>query len=140
MAASFVEFQLVGARGFESALEQASAEVRRSCERVCQDTAFRVMHRAKALAPRDKGDLQRVIAVKGKGLNWRVGLLDVAYPSRGGDTAHQHPWVYGVWYEYGFVTKRIQARPFMRPAAEAEADGHLEALSQAVNSGLEKAA
>lgn len=140
MAARFVEFELVGSRGFEAAIERASDEVRRNCERVCQDTAFRVMHRAKALAPRDKGDLQRVIAVKGKGLNWRVGLLDVSLPSRGGDTAHQHPWVYGVWYEYGFVTKRIQARPFMRPAAEAEADRHLEALSAAINAGLEKVA
>lgn len=140
MAANFVQFELVGARGFEAALERTSDEIRRQCERVCRDTAFRVMHLAKALAPRDKGDLIRVIAAKGKGLNWRVGLLDSAFPSRGGDSAHQHPWVYGVWYEYGFVTKKIAARPFMRPAAEAEADRHYEALTVAVNGGLAQAA
>lgn len=141
MATRFVEFELVGMRGFEQALERASADVRRQCERVCQDTAFRVKHRAQALAPKDRGDLARNISVQGKGLSWRVGILDVSLPSRGGrNTAHQNPWVYGTWYEYGFVTRKIQARPFMRPAAEAEAPKHLEALSEAVNRGLEKAA
>ena len=141
MAARFVEFELVGLRGFEAVLERASDEVRRQCARVCQDTAFRVMHRAKALAPKDKGDLVRNISAQGKGLNWRVGILDVSLPSRGGsNTAHQNPWVYGSWYEYGFVTRKIQARPFMRPAAEAEEAHHADALADAVNGGLEKAA
>lgn len=137
---SVVEFSLVGARGFESALERASLEVRRQCERVCQDTAFRIKHRAQTLAPRDRGDLVRAISAQGKGLNWKVGILDVALPSRGGNSAHQHPWVYGVWYEYGFVTRKIQARPFIRPAAEAEAERHTEALTQAVNGGLQQVA
>ena len=141
MAARFVEFDLVGARGFEQALERASAEVRRQCERVCQDTAFRIMHRAKALAPKDRGDLVRNISAQGKGLTWRVGILDVTLPSRGGsNSAHLNPWVYGVWYEYGFVTRKIQAQPFMRPAAEDEAPKHLDRLTEAVNGGLEKAA
>ncbi len=138
--ARMVEFELVGARGFEAALERASDEIRRQCERVVQDTAYRIVHRARALAPRDKGDLQSVIAAKGKGLNWRVGLLDTRFPSRGGASSHQHPWVYGVWYEYGFVTRNIAARPFMRPAAEAEYDRHYEALSAAIDGGLAKVA
>lgn len=141
MAARFAEFQIVGVRGFEQALERASEEVRRRCARVVQDTAFRVKHRAQALAPKDRGDLARNIAAQGKGLNWRVGILDVTLPSRGGaNSAHLNPWVYGVWYEYGFVTRNISAQPFMRPAAEAEAARHQDALTQALSSGLAKVA
>lgn len=138
--ASLVTFQLVGARDLEAKLERASLEVRRRCERICQDTALRIKNRAQSLAPRDKGDLVRAIAAQGRGLNWRVGILDVRIPSRGGQSSHQHPWVYGVWYEYGFVTRNIPAHPFMRPAADAEEERHYNEMSQAVNEAIDQVA
>lgn len=140
MAKNLVEFELVGARNFEALLDRASLEVHRQVERVCQETAFRIVQRAKSLAPRDQGHLQSVIAAKGKGTSWRVGLLDTRFPSRGGSSSHQHPWVYGVWYEYGFVTRNIPRRPFIRPAAESEEARHEAALAEALNAGLQVAA
>jgi hypothetical protein len=58
---------------------------------------------------------------------------DKRVASRGGSNpAHLNPGVYGVWYEYGFVTRNIQARPFMRPAAQSEEMAHRLRLSRAL--------
>src|ERR1051325_1755062 len=120
-------FQLTGLRGFEAGLEKASAELRTLVGNANRDTAYAIQARAHALAPKDRGDLGRAIAVQGKGMNWRVWLLHLTLSGRGGrNRAHLNPSVYGVWYEYGFVTRKIAAHPFMRPAVDAETP-HYEA-------------
>lgn len=134
-------YQLDGARGFEADLEKASAEIRVQAERATRDTALAVRVRAQVNAPKDRGDLRANIAAQGKGLNWRVGILDVSIPSRGGhNTAHLNPWVYGVWYEYGFVTRKIAAQPFMGPAATAEEGPHVQRMDAALGRALPRAA
>lgn len=133
-------YELQGMRGFEAALEKASAAVRREVELANRETAYAIQRRAKSLAPRDRGDLIANIAVQGKGYNWQIGLLDVSLPSRGGsNTAHLNPWVYGIWYEFGFRTRKIAAHPFMKPAAAAEQPVH-EARLQRATGAIERAA
>jgi hypothetical protein len=133
-------YEVPNLRGFQADLEQASDEIRRRCEIVTRDTAIRIAVRARALAPKDRGDLRANIVWEGKGLNYRVGINDVSIPSRGGNSAHQNPWVYGVWYEYGFVHRNIKTTPFMRPAADAEVDTHVQRMSEALGNALKVAA
>jgi hypothetical protein len=136
-------FSLSGARGFEADLALASKEIRKAVEQATQETAFAVRRRAIAEAKTfsDRGDLANSIASQGKGLSYRVGILDISLPWRGGhNTAHWNPWVYGVWYEYGFVTRKIHAHPFMRPAAEAEEAPHEQRIVAALDQSLRTAA
>lgn len=136
MARVGVLFELENVRGLEALLEKASSVIRESVARANRETAFAVMNRAKANAPRDRGDLQASISAqpRGRNGNWVVGILDRTIPSRGGhNTAHLNPWVYGVWYEYGFVTRNIAAHPFMRPAAAAEAGAHQTRIAAAIH-------
>jgi hypothetical protein len=139
-----VTYSLTGLRSLTSILEVAPAVVREQIGRHNRDTIFAIARRAQADAPKDKGDLARSISVQGKGLNWRAGILDVSLPSRGGDnTAHLNPWVYGQWYEFGFVTRKIAAHPFMKPAVDAETPGYeagLEQLAQQLPAALANAA
>lgn len=122
-------YVLVGAGAFAEDLQAASRDVQVAAARVVRDTAQAIASRARAAAPRDRGDLQATIGADGRGLTYRVGIRDVTIPSRGGTSAHQTPWVYGVWYEYGFTTRRIPTRPFMRPAADAEDEPFTERMS-----------
>lgn len=134
-------YELKGVHGLEAALERAGDEVRKQVEIASRNTCIAIVAQAKALAPRDRGDLIASISFQGKGLTWRVGILDHSIPSRGGSNpAHLNPWVYGVWYEYGFVTRNIAARPFIGPAARAEEGAHEQRIAQALNTGLAKAA
>lgn len=114
-----VSFELTGLRDLQSLLENASAQTRAAVAKVNEDTAYAVQARARANAPKDRGDLARAIQVSGKGMTWRVGLQDARISSRGGrNSAHLNPSVYGVWIEYG--TRYYSKHPFMRPAADAE--------------------
>jgi hypothetical protein len=129
-------YTMDGVRGLERALEKGSAELVRRVEEANQTTARAVQRTAQALAPRREGDLIRAIKYAGKGLNWRVGLENVTLRLRGGNSAHQNPSIYGVWYELGFLTRNIQAHPFMKPAADREERSHMDRVSEAVNEAL----
>jgi hypothetical protein len=134
-----VIWSLQGLAGLEAAMERASDSVRVHVGRANRDTAFAIQHRAQATVRKVRGDLAANIAVQGKGWTWRVGILDVALPSRGGGTKnpffHQNPWVYGQAVEGLLVIEHgnegFRAHPFMRPAASAE-DGPYEGRIQAV--------
>jgi hypothetical protein len=133
-------YELQGVRGIQDLVDRATKETKGKLERACRDTAIAVVTRAKANAPKDRGDLAASIASEGKGTNWRVGLLDRSIPSRGGsNSAHLNPSVYGVWYELGFVTRKIAQHKFMEPAIEAEAVAHQNRISAALIAGLRTA-
>lgn len=137
MARTGALYQLDGIRGFEADIQRASADMRAKLSSAASSTAIAIKNKAQALAPKDKGDLAANISFEGKGLNWIVGIRDVTLPSRGGkNTAHLNPWVYGVWYEFGFVTRKIQAQPYMRPAAESEDGAHRQRVESALRSSL----
>ena len=119
MAKDGAIFTLGGVNQLKDVFGQIPEIIKGPLEKLKQKTAFAIKNRAQALAPRDKGDLVDAISAQKKGNTWIVGLLDVSLPSRGGNSAHQHPSVYGVWFEYGFKTRRIERHSFMRPAAES---------------------
>lgn len=143
MARGF-SFELTGIRNLQAALERASQSVRAKVAAINEETARAIQARARANAPRDRGDLVRSIEVRGAGLNWRVGVVDARIPSRGGtNSAHLNPAVYGVWYEFGFVTRKIAAHPFMRPAVDAERQRYENRLREAtrnIESAMRRAA
>ena len=130
-------YELIGLSTFVRDIQALAPEIRDRVEPVVQRTALEIQRDAQARAPRDKGDLASAIEAQGRGLSWRVGIVDRDIPARGGrNTAHRNPSVYGVWYEFGFVTRRIAKHEFMSPARDA-ADLHYENdLAQAVNGAL----
>lgn len=136
-----VLFELQGHRDLAAQLERVSDAIRDDVAEAVRDTAIAITRHAQTLAPKDRGDLRASISFQGKGLNWRVGILDRSLPSRGGrNTAHLNPWVYGVWYEFGFVTRNIAAQPFINPAAKAQDGPHEARIAAALNGGLARAA
>lgn len=128
---------LQGVRGIQDLVERATTQTKTELEKACRNTAQAVAARAKQAAPKDRGDLAASIATDGKGTSWRVGLIDRRIPSRGGDnSAHLNPSVYGVWYELGFTSRKIERHEFMSPSAEAEADAHERRISAALATSL----
>jgi hypothetical protein len=130
-------------------LKTAAPEVIKAVGIENRNTAFAIQREARANLIRsghvDKGDLLRSISVEGKDLRWRVGLDDRAVTSRarvgagrrgGTDEAHTHPWLYGIWYEKGFVTKRISASPYMAPAFDKQEAGYQSRQEAVVNEVL----
>jgi hypothetical protein len=116
-----VTYTLTGLKDLRDVFGKIPAALEGPIGKVNRDTAGAIQARARSLAPHDKGDLIRQIAAASNdGITWRVGILDTTLSRGGKNSAHQHPSVYGVWYEYGFVHRKIAAHPFMRPAAKAE--------------------
>lgn len=121
MAVNGVVFEIQGLQGFKAALEKAVEEVRLKVGEAMQETAYAVRDRAQQDVSVDEGDLKAHIVAQGKKLNWRVGIDDGVVSSRrasGKDRIHQRPFIYGAILERG--NKDQPARPFMRPAADAE--------------------
>jgi HK97 gp10 family phage protein len=111
-----------------SALKETPKRARRVLRDMLKESATAVMYSGRANAPRETGALIRAIQVDGRGLSWRAGLSDRA-ESIGGRQVW--PFVYGRFIEYG--TKRREARPFMRPAADGEAtkiEGRLRVVAR----------
>lgn len=138
-----VQWSLEGGRALQSILEKATPLLRQQIGRANRETASAIQSRAQSNAPRRTGDLANNISSQplGRtGTGWSVGVLDVIIPSRGGrNSAHLNPSVYGVWYEFGFVTRKIAAHPFMRPAVDAERpawDARMTAVAQALEQQL----
>lgn len=122
---SGTSYEILGIRGFEAALEKVSDAVRKRVGEANHATAWAIQAAARRNleSHRDKGDLIANIAVQGKGMNWRVGILEASIPSRGGDnSAHLNPWVYGLFLEFGFKT--FEGIRFMGRAVESEEAGH----------------
>lgn len=127
-------------------LKTAAPEVLKAVGIENRNTAFAMRARARANLRAsghvDTGDLLEAITVDGNGLRWRVGLDDRrGYRSgvrRGADIAHQYPWVRGIWYEKGFLTKHIPTTPYMAPAFESEEPGYQARQETIVNATLAK--
>lgn len=130
-------FELVGLSSFVRDIQALTPEIRDRVAPVVKRTARQIERDAQARAPRDRGDLARAIQARGRDLSWRVGVVDQDLPARGGrNTAHRNPSVYAVWYEYGFVTRRILAHPFMGPARDAAEVTYESELARAVDGAL----
>ncbi|HEX5204806.1 MAG TPA: HK97-gp10 family putative phage morphogenesis protein [Actinoplanes sp.] len=81
-------------------LPQASAKVRSLTQQAISETAFQIQADAQALAPVRTGTLRRSILAQIGSLSARIG-----------SSVH-----YAIYVEMG--TRRMGARPYLRPAAE----------------------
>lgn len=119
---SGVTYELQGLVGFRDALERATNEVRARVSLAMEETANAIQESARAHV--EDGDLRREIITSSRSgrldLTWSVGIGETVYASRGGDRVHQRPFIYGAILERGSIKQ--PARPFMRPAADAELD------------------
>lgn len=130
-------FELIGLSTFVRDIQALAPEVRDRVAPVVERTARQIERDAQARAPRREGDLAASIEAQGRGLSWRVGIVDRDISARGGrNTAHRNPSVYGVWYEFGFLTRRIRAHPFMGPARDAADATYEQELARAVDGAL----
>lgn len=122
-----VVFEIQGLPGFKLALEQATDEIRRRVSLAQEETARAVVERAQATVSVDLGDLRKaIISTPRRGptdLTWSVGISNEVFPSRikpgtKADRIHERPFIYGAILERG--DRGQTAKPFMRPAADAE--------------------
>jgi HK97 gp10 family phage protein len=137
MARRGVEFELIGLSDLTRSLEGLSTSITNKLADALDDSAHAIQYRARVNVPRDKGDLARAIQIAGKGLSLKVGLDDAAVASRGGkNTAHLHPWVYGLFVEFGLKAKQMAARPFMGPAVDQEQHAHDDRVERALSDAM----
>ena len=113
--------------GFESlqrALKGAPEAVRVRASSAVAASTFAIAQRARALMPVASGDLKRAITTTrtASGLSGSVGL----------DTRDTYYWRF---VEFG--TRHMAARPFFRPAAEAESDLFIQRM-RAIGPALER--
>jgi HK97 gp10 family phage protein len=103
-------------------IELSAQKVRASCARI--------VHRAKLFAPYETGTLQRAITYRLQGQRGYVGVDGSARRSDG-------HWPAQYWRFLEFGTVRVQARPFFRPAAEADKGIYVRDM-QSIGPALER--
>ena len=124
-----VTMTLDGMEPLQRALKTAPDLVQVHASDAVAKTSFAVSQRAKALVPVATGALKAAISATARGTSGRVGL------SKGASTGGVGPEVYWRFVEFGTV--RVPARPFFRPAAEAETSAYVERI-RAIGSRLER--
>lgn len=118
--ANNITIRLEGFDALLLALRRQPVLARKLLSQVVERSTFNVVTRARGLVPVDTGDLLHAIDSSTRGLNGRVGITE----SRA--SGSQSPGVYWKFVEFGTVHQA--ARPFFRPAAEAEATPFIEAV------------
>lgn len=130
----------MGAAGFSRELLEARDAIKARATQLAKDTAIKISTRAKQNAPDDPatigGDLKAAITYSGRGLTWLVGIDDRQFAARGGDSAHQYPFIYGPWHEYGLLSRGIDPHPYIRPAADVEEPGYVAQLEQLIDRAI----
>lgn len=127
---SKVTLKIEGMEALQAAIRTAPDRVKAYAGDAVALTTFAIAQRAKALAPRDTGALQRSITASSRGLTGKVTIAEGGETIGGrtvfgpGDMGRHRPAVYWRFVEFG--TKRTAARPFLRPAAEAESEAYLQ--------------
>ena len=112
-----VTMKLEGMEQLQAAILRAHALVKAQSAAVAKTTTNAVAQRMRGTVPKDTGTLQRAIAASSAG----VTIDDSA----------------SYWRHVEFGTVRMAARPFARPAAEAERS-QVEQRTRAVGTALER--
>ena len=118
------------------AIEQLPAEVEAALEQVARETAARIADRARALVPVQPTPTPR----RPRPGQTRESIRVVADPARhqyridvgpheGLPATEDWPALLPTWLEFG--TRYMTARPFMRPALDAEDEPYRRALERA---------
>jgi HK97 gp10 family phage protein len=118
-----VTMKLEGMEALQRAIRTAPEAVKVGSQDAVAKTSFAVAQRARSLVPVATGTLKSLIASSIHGLAGRVGFSD------------DQRAFYWRFVEYGTV--KMSARPFMRPAAEAEERDFIERM-RAVGTRLER--
>ncbi|MGE3520416.1 MAG: hypothetical protein AB7J63_15845 [Vicinamibacterales bacterium] len=116
-----------GLKEMRAAAARFSADQTAALRKVARDTAIRVQRRARQLVPRDTGVTAAMIQVEPKPewKQYRVYVWEAPrHLQRGSRTAFLQNL--NIWLEYGTkastkaMSRTQAARPYMRPAANAE--------------------
>lgn len=114
---------LTGMEALQRAIKDAPEAVKVGASDAVAKTSFAIAARARALVPVRTGALKNAIAASSTGLSGKVGLTD------------SKRFFYWRFVEYGTV--HVGARPFFRPAGEAEEQGFIDRI-RAVGTRLER--
>lgn len=126
-----VTMTLTGMEALQRALKEAPDQVKLLASDAVSKTAFAVAQRARRLVPVGAtGRLKAAITSSSTTTNGRVGLA-----AGGAGKGKVGPEVYWRFVEFG--TRYAPARPFMRPAADAEADDYVARI-RAIGPRLER--
>jgi len=118
-----VTMTLTGMNVLQSALVKAPDQVQVRAGDAVLKTGFAIAQRARTLVPVRTGRLKGAIASATRGTSGRVGLS-------GGPEVHY-------WRYVEFGTRYMPARPFFRPAADAESTGFVDRI-RAIGPALER--
>jgi len=124
MARTGVTLKLEGFESTQRAFARAPELVRVKASQAVATSTFAIAQRARALVPVASGDLKRAITSSNvvSGLSGSVGL--------------DSPAVF-YWRFVEFGTRHSAARPFFRPAAEAESELYIQRM-RAIGPALER--
>lgn len=123
------------------ALHAALAEVGKSMEkkilaRAMRDAAKPILNDAKRRAPVLSGQLRKSLKIRALQRNRKKGQVGVAISTDKGFFKGDE--FYGAFHEFG--TSRMPARPFIRPAFEANKARAVKIVGEAIKLGLEDVA
>lgn len=131
-----------GFRELERALsELPKATGKNVLRRAANEAMQRVETRAKELAPKDSGDLADGITtkpVKAKRVSRTRYASQSGVAVATGPTGRRQEGGYAGWQEFGTVA--MPARPYMRPAADAEAEAVIDDVREVLAAQIAKAA
>jgi HK97 gp10 family phage protein len=128
---------VTGLKEAQRAVAQLDQTVQDALQRVAAATAARVLTRAQALVPFDSGITHDSIQIvpQPEEQQYRVEVGAAPAHRRKGRTAFLPNLP--IWLEYG--TRTMRARPFMRPAFDAEHDRYIRDMEQAALGALGEA-
>jgi len=124
-----------GLSEFRHAVDVFPAAVQRALQEVAAQTATRIAQRARQLVPVQSGYTRDQIVVVDDRAH-HAYHVEVG-PTTSHPGTREHPLMLPAWIEFG--TRYIPARPFMRPAIDAERDRYRHDLETAAARAAQQA-
>lgn len=132
-------FTLTGVKEMRQALGRFPDESVQAMQKVARQAALRVKDRARALVPVDTGITRDSIDVQPDHANkqYKVGVFaSPPHVRKGRDSRTAYLPNLAIWLEFG--TTRKPARPFLRPALDAESASYKAAMQTEIDALMQK--